>query len=94
MRSTARQAVQQIHASSLGCTVARARTTAIFTPVRRHAQRHQGLCGCRLHGGGCRHDHRMKGSTAWRLRQPRPGTLIWTAPSGLSRTAEPEPHVA
>jgi hypothetical protein len=50
-------------------------------------------CPCNI-SGGCRHDHRMKGSTDWRLQQPRPGTLIWTAPSGLSWTVEPEPHVA
>ncbi len=50
-------------------------------------------CPCNI-SGGCRHDHRMKGSTAWRLQQPQPGTLIWTAPSGLSWTAEPQPHVA
>ena len=50
-------------------------------------------CPCNM-SGGCRHDHRMKGSTAWRLRQPRPGTLIWTAPSGLSWTVTPQPHVA
>jgi hypothetical protein len=50
-------------------------------------------CPCNI-SGGCRHDHRMKGSTAWRLRQPTPGTLIWTAPSGLAWTATPEAHVA
>jgi hypothetical protein len=50
-------------------------------------------CPCNI-SGGCRHDHRMKGSTAWRLRQPRPGTLIWTAPSGLAWTVTPQPHVA
>jgi Domain of unknown function (DUF222) len=50
-------------------------------------------CPCNI-SGGCRHDHRMKGSTAWRLEQPRPGTLIWTAPSGLSWTVTPQPHVA
>ena len=50
-------------------------------------------CPCNI-SGGCRHDHRMKGSTAWRLRQPRPGTLTWTAPSGLSWTVTPEPHAA
>ncbi|MCW2906461.1 MAG: endonuclease [Actinomycetia bacterium] len=49
-------------------------------------------CPCNV-SGGCRHDHRMKGSTAWRLEQPRPGTLIWTAPSGLSWTVTPQPHV-
>ncbi len=50
-------------------------------------------CPCNI-SAGCRHDHRMKGSTAWRLRQPWPGTLIWTAPSGLCWTVTPEPHVA
>ena len=50
-------------------------------------------CPCNI-SCGCRHDHRMKGSTAWRLRQPRPGTLVWTAPSGLSWTVTPAPQVA
>ena len=50
-------------------------------------------CPCNL-SGGCRHDHRMKGSTAWRLRQPVPGTLIWTAPSGLSWSVTPAPYAA
>ena len=50
-------------------------------------------CPCNL-SCGCRHDHRMKGSTAWRLRQPRPGTLVWTAPSRLSWTVTPQPRVA
>jgi hypothetical protein len=50
-------------------------------------------CPCNI-SPGCRHDHRMKGSTAWRLRQPRPGTLVWTAPSGLSWTVNPQPQVA
>ncbi len=50
-------------------------------------------CPCNI-SGGCRHDHRMKGSTAWRLRQPAPGTLIWTAPSGLTWTVTPAPHAA
>ena len=50
-------------------------------------------CPCNI-SCGCRHDHRMKGSTAWRLRQPRPGTLVWTAPSRLSWTVTPQPRVA
>ncbi len=50
-------------------------------------------CPCNI-SCECRHDHRMKGSTAWRLRQPQPGTLVWTAPSGLSWTVTPEPQVA
>jgi hypothetical protein len=50
-------------------------------------------CPCNI-SGGCRHDHRMKGSTAWCLEQPRPGTLVWTAPSGLNWTVTPQPYVA
>ncbi len=50
-------------------------------------------CPCNI-SGGCRHDHRMKGSTAWCLEQPRPGTLVWTAPCGLSWTVTPQPYVA
>jgi Domain of unknown function (DUF222) len=48
-------------------------------------------CRCNL-SGGCRRHHRMKTLTSWRLRQPRPGTLIWTAPSRLAWTSTPEPY--
>ncbi len=48
-------------------------------------------CRCNL-SGGCRRHHRMKTLTSWRLRQPRPGTLIWTAPSRLAWTTSPESH--
>ena len=48
-------------------------------------------CRCNL-SGGCRRHHRMKTLTRWRLRQPRPGTLIWTAPSRLAWTTNPEPY--
>jgi hypothetical protein len=48
-------------------------------------------CRCNL-SGGCRHHHRMKTLTSWRLRQPSPGTLIWTTPSRLTWTVTPPPH--
>ena len=48
-------------------------------------------CRCNL-SGGCRRHHRMKTLTRWRLRQPRPGVLIWTAPSRLSWTTSPDPY--
>ncbi|HEY2131266.1 MAG TPA: DUF222 domain-containing protein [Streptosporangiaceae bacterium] len=48
-------------------------------------------CRCNL-SAGCRRHHRMKTLTSWRLRQPRPGTLIWTAPSRLAWTTSPEPY--
>jgi Domain of unknown function (DUF222) len=50
-------------------------------------------CTCNL-SGECRRHHRMKGLTRWRLRQPGPGTLSWTAPSGLTWTVTPKPHAA
>ncbi len=50
-------------------------------------------CTCNL-SGECRRHHRMKGLTRWRLRQPRPGTLSWTAPSRLTWTVVPDPHAA
>jgi hypothetical protein len=50
-------------------------------------------CRCNL-SAGCRRHHRMKTLTSWRLRQPRPGTLIWTAPSRLAWTTSPEPYPA
>jgi hypothetical protein len=34
----------------------------------------------------------MKTLTSWRLRQPRPGVLIWTAPSRLAWTTSPESY--
>ncbi len=46
-------------------------------------------CRCNL-SGGCRRHHRMKTLTSWRLRQSRPGTLIWTAPSRLAWKTSPE----
>jgi hypothetical protein len=48
-------------------------------------------CRCNL-SGSCRRHHRMKTLTSWRLRQPRPGTLIWTAPSRLAWKTSPEPY--
>jgi hypothetical protein len=42
----------------------------------------------------CRRHHRLKGTGAWRLEQPRPGVLRWTTPSRLTYTVYPEPLVA
>jgi hypothetical protein len=50
-------------------------------------------CECNI-TGGCRRHHRLKTLTRWRLRKPSPGTLIWTAPSGLTWIVTPEPHHA
>jgi hypothetical protein len=52
------------------------------------------VCGYRLHVGECRRHHRLKTLTRWRLRQPRPGVLLWTSLAGLTWTSMPEPQVA
>jgi hypothetical protein len=73
------------------------RTSSASTLLRGPAaqdEQEPNLCAYDRLAGGCRHDHRMKGSTDWRLEQPRPGTLVWTAPSGLFWTVTPAPHAA
>jgi hypothetical protein len=40
----------------------------------------------------CRRHHRAKQAPRWRLRQPRPGTLTWTLPSGRTYTTKPRPY--
>jgi hypothetical protein len=54
---------------------------------------HQGgrTCECNL-APLCRRHHRAKQAPGWQLTQPRPGTLVWTLPSGRSYTTEPEPY--
>jgi hypothetical protein len=54
---------------------------------------HQGgrTCECNL-SPLCRTHHRAKQAPGWQLTQPRPGTLVWTLPSGRSYTTEPEPY--
>jgi hypothetical protein len=54
---------------------------------------HQGgrTCECNL-APLCRMHHRAKQAPGWQLTQPRPGTLVWTLPSGRSYTTEPEPY--
>jgi hypothetical protein len=37
----------------------------------------------------CRHHHRLKHETGWRLTQPQPGTLVWTSPHGDPFTRTP-----
>jgi hypothetical protein len=41
------------------------------------------------HAPVCRHDHRAKQAPGWTLTQPRPGTMIWTTPSGRTYTTGP-----
>jgi hypothetical protein len=50
-------------------------------------------CECNTHPH-CRRHHRLKGTGAWRLEQPRPGVLRWTTPARLTYTVFPEPLVA
>jgi hypothetical protein len=37
----------------------------------------------------CRHDHRLKQDTRWKVDQLPDGTLQWTTPSGCQYTTEP-----
>jgi Domain of unknown function (DUF222) len=48
-------------------------------------------CECNLYPL-CRRHHRCKQAPGWHLDQPRPGELIWTAPSGRTYTKETEPY--
>jgi hypothetical protein len=48
-------------------------------------------CECNLYPL-CRHHHKCKQDPGWHLAQPRPGVLIWTAPSGRRYTATAEPY--
>jgi hypothetical protein len=54
---------------------------------------HQGgrTCECNLYPL-CRHHHKCKQDPGWHLTQPRPGALIWTAPSGRRYTVTPDPY--
>jgi hypothetical protein len=37
----------------------------------------------------CRVHHQIKQAQSWKLEQPAPGVLVWTSPSGLTRTTTP-----
>jgi hypothetical protein len=37
----------------------------------------------------CRQRHQAKQARGWRLDQARPGTMIWTTPSGRTYTTLP-----
>jgi hypothetical protein len=45
-------------------------------------------CECNL-GPPCRRHHKAKQAPGWKLEQPRPGTYIWTTPSGRTYTTRP-----
>jgi hypothetical protein len=45
-------------------------------------------CECNL-APLCRRHHRAKQAHGWRLTQPQPGVLIWTAPSGRVYSTQP-----
>jgi hypothetical protein len=48
-------------------------------------------CECNLYPL-CRRHHQTKQARGWHLRQPQPGTLIWTTPSGRHYTTTAEPY--
>jgi len=37
----------------------------------------------------CRRHHRCKQAPGWKLRQPQPGIMRWTTPSGRTYTTTP-----
>ncbi|MEX2652827.1 MAG: DUF222 domain-containing protein [Acidimicrobiia bacterium] len=39
----------------------------------------------------CRHDHRLKHQTGWKLERTKPGVYQWTSPLGHTYQVEPEP---
>jgi hypothetical protein len=40
----------------------------------------------------CRYHHQVKQARGWLLEQPEPGVLVWTSPSGLTRTTRPSSY--
>jgi hypothetical protein len=56
---------------------------------------HQGgkTCECNLYPL-CRRHHQAKQAPGWKLDQPEPGILTWTAPSGRRYAIAPEPYPA
>jgi hypothetical protein len=40
----------------------------------------------------CRHHHQIKQTHGWTLEQPQPGLLVWTTPTGLTRTTAPSSY--
>ncbi|HEX6930518.1 MAG TPA: HNH endonuclease signature motif containing protein, partial [Streptosporangiaceae bacterium] len=50
-------------------------------------------CPCNL-APLCRRHHRTKQAPGWKLDQPQPGTLVWTAPHGRSYTVTPSTYLS
>jgi hypothetical protein len=50
-------------------------------------------CECNL-AALCRRHHSAKQAPGWHLRQPQPGTLVWTLPSGRTYITRPSPYPA
>jgi HNH endonuclease len=76
--------------------------TCAFPGCRRRAERcdidhttpfDQGgrTCPCNLEPL-CRRHHRAKQAPGWRLDQPEPGTLVWTAPHARRYIVTPDPY--
>jgi hypothetical protein len=45
-------------------------------------------CLCNT-GPKCRHDHRLKQHSGWKVDQLPDGTFLWTTPTGRAYTTEP-----
>jgi len=67
-----------------GCSVQATSCDLDHTVAYPHGQTDQ----CNL-GPPCRHHHHVKQAPGWRLDQPEPGVMRWTAPSGRTYTTTP-----
>jgi hypothetical protein len=85
-RCLARHAARALPARRPGraraCGTWRSPGSRVGLPSPRSGRRGCGRPLCRFH-------HRCKQAQGWRLTQPQPGLLIWTAPHGRSYTVKP-----
>jgi hypothetical protein len=57
-------------------------------PVATGRQGRRPTCKC-THIPACRHDHKLKQTPGWALKQDKPGYMTWTTPGKRSYTTEP-----
>ncbi len=83
----------QVKTRSRRCSFPGCRRPAVACDDDHTLAWHEGgrTCECNL-SPLCRMHHRAKQASGWHLSQPRPGTLVWTLPSGRTYTTEPEPY--
>jgi len=77
------------------CTFPGCRRPAVRCDQEHTKPFHRGgrTCECNL-GPVCRRHHGAKQAPGWRLEQPRPGYMVWRAPSGRTYTTTPTVYPA